>query len=99
MAKRGRPRKAGSQNRSPRDGVTPELMQTVLAMVKSLCATRPAGVSGTEVAAMVPHHGNAQVFYALKQLVTEGELVEERGAREDLHSNSMCFRPVKETTL
>ncbi len=84
--------------RSPKDGVTPELMQTVLAMVKSLCVTRPDGVTGTEVAAMVTH-GNAHVFYALKQLVVEGELVKETGAREDLHSNSMCFRPIEESTI
>ncbi len=97
MEKRGRPRKAGSKNRNPKDGVTPELMQAVLAMVKSLCVTRPTGVSGTEVTAMLPH-GNAQVFYAMKALAAEGELVEQRGAREDLHANSMCFRPVKEPT-
>ena len=98
MGKQGRPRKTGSGNRNPKDGVTPEMMQTVLAMVKSLCVTRPDGVTGTEVAAMVTH-GNAHVFYALKQLATEGELVEKRGARSDLHSNSMCFRPVEESTI
>ncbi len=71
-------------------------MQSVLGMVKSLCVKRPTGVSGTEVAAMMPN-GNAQIFYALKALTAEGDLVEERGVREDLHSNSMCFRPVQES--
>lgn len=99
MAKRGQPPKPGSRNRNPKDGVTPELMQTVLETVKRYCEQRhPQGVSATEVSATLPH-GNAQVSYALKQLVAEGELVEERGAREDLHSNSMCFRPVKESTI
>jgi hypothetical protein len=31
--------------------------------------------------------------------VTEGDLIEQRGAREDLHSNSMCFRPVEESSI
>lgn len=76
--------------------MTPELMQAVLETVKRYCEQRHReGVTGTEVAATLPH-GNAQVFYALKKLVAEGELVEQRGAREDLHSNSMCFRPVEE---
>jgi hypothetical protein len=98
MAKRGRPRKPGSKNRNPKDGVTPELMQTVLETVRRLCRDDPAGVTGTEVGAALPH-GNAQVFYALKSLVTEGDLIEQRGAREDLHSNSMCFRPVEESSI
>ena len=98
MGTRGRPRKPGSKNRNPKDDVTPEMMQTVLETVQRLCRDHPAGVSSTEVACEV-YHGNAQIFYALKSLVKEGELVEERGAREDLHSNSRCFRPVKESTI
>lgn len=98
MAKRGRPRKAGSRNHNPKDDVTPEMMQTVIETVQRLCHDYPAGVTSTEIACEV-YHGNAQIiFYALKALVSEGELVEERGAREDLHSNSMCFRPVEEPT-
>lgn len=97
MGKRGRPQKAGSQNHSPRDGVTPEILQAVLEKVRGLCEIYSAGVTCTEVTCALPH-GNAQVFYSLKKLATEGELVEQRGARSDLHSNSMCFRPVKEST-
>ncbi len=98
MAKLGRPWKAGSRNRNPKDDVTPEMMQVVLETVQHLCRDHPAGVSSTEVACEV-YHGNAQIFYSLKRLVTEGELVEERGVREDLHANSRCFRAVKESTI
>jgi len=99
MARLGRPPKPGSKNQNPKDGVTPELLDAVLKTVQRYCEQRHReGVSSTEVAATLPH-GNAQVFYALKQLVAEGELIEQRGARWDLHANSRCFRPVKESTI